>query len=100
MRFQMLTATVFLCAFLLATSCSDASKSGESTTDSGNAPRPAPAQSLPSVSLPPQVSDKARDFILTTLDRQAIVRFAKVSKTHGDRASVEEVLSILDSIEE
>ncbi len=45
-----------------ATSCSDSSKSGESTTDSGNAPRPAP----------PQVGDKAGDFMLTTLDRKPV----------------------------
>lgn len=34
------------------------------------------------------------------IDRQAVFRLAKVSKTHGDRARVEEVLASLAGIEE
>jgi len=32
------------------------------------------------------------------IDRQGIVRFAKVSKTHGDRASTEEVLAVVSGL--
>ena len=72
MRYRMLTVAAFLCVFLLATSCSDSGKSGESTTYSGNAPTPDLAQSLHSASLPPEVGDKAPDFMLTTLDRKPV----------------------------
>lgn len=33
------------------------------------------------------------------IDRQGIVRFAKVSKTHGDRAGADEVLTVLKEIQ-
>ena len=72
MRYQMLTVAIFLCAFLLATSCSDSSKSDNSSTDSGNAPTPESVQSLPSASLGLQVGDKAGDFMLTTLEGKQV----------------------------
>lgn len=67
---QMIKSLTFLCALLLATSCSDSSKSGESTTDSGKAATPEQAQSVSLASLVPQVGGKAADFTLITLDRK------------------------------
>ena len=62
MKYQIPATTVFLCVFLLATSCSYSSKPVEFTTHSRKAPTPDQAQ----------VGDKARDFMLTTLEHKQV----------------------------